>query len=96
MLSSTQRTSINRLTPKLSLCLRLRIGSGTGIFTRALLAHPKWKDSIANVKAVEPSEGMRDQFSKTVTDPRATVREGTFDRTAIEDGWADIIIIAQV
>ena len=35
-------------------------------------------------------------FSKTVTDPRVSVREGTFDTTGIEDGWADLVVIAQV
>ena len=39
---------------------------------------------------------MRSVFSKTVLDPRVSVREGTFDTTGIEDGWADVIIIAQV
>lgn len=73
-----------------------RIGAGTGIFTRALLAHPDWADAIKELRAVEPSAGMRDVFSKTVTDPRVSVREGTFDTTGVEDGWADLIIIAQV
>ncbi|THU89516.1 S-adenosyl-L-methionine-dependent methyltransferase [Dendrothele bispora CBS 962.96] len=73
----------------------LEIGAGTGIFTRALLVHPEWKDAIAQLKAVEPSSGMREVFAKTVTDKRATVQEGTFDNTGVEDGWADVIIIAQ-
>lgn len=74
-----------------------RIGSGTGIFTRALLAHPDWSGStIGQLRAVEPSEGMREQFSKTVTDARVTVAEGTFDRTGVEDGWADLVVVAQV
>lgn len=73
-----------------------RIGSGTGIFTRALLAHPKWRDSVAKLKAIEPSEGMRSQFSKSVTDGRVSISEGTFDNTGVEDGWADLIVIAQV
>ena len=46
--------------------IALRIGAGTGIFTRALLAHPEWSDSVAELKAVEPSQVMRDVFSKTV------------------------------
>ena len=73
-----------------------RIGSGTGIFTRALLAHPDWKDSVAELRAVEPSAGMREVFTKSVVDPRVSVREGTFDATGVEDGWADVVIIAQV
>ena len=78
--------------------IALRIGAGTGIFTRALLAHPEWSDSIAELKAVEPSQGMRDVFSKTVVevDPRVSIVEGTFDTTRAEDGWADLVVIAQV
>lgn len=72
-----------------------RIGSGTGIFTRALLASPAWSSDIKELRAIEPSEGMRNQFTKSVTDPRVSVHEGTFDTTGIEDGWADLIVIAQ-
>ena len=72
-----------------------RIGAGTGIFTRALLANPDWSSAIKELRAVEPSAGMRSVFSKAVTDPRVSVREGTFDTTGIEDGWADLIVIAQ-
>lgn len=78
----------------------VRIGSGTGIFTRAMLAHPSFAKSVKELKAVEPSEGMRNFFIKSTveTDPekRVSVREGTFDRTGIEDGVADMIVIAQV
>ena len=76
--------------------LSTRIGSGTGIFTRALLAHPDWKDAVKQLRAVEPSEGMRTQFNKTINDERVVCVEGTFDATSVEDGWADVIIIAQV
>jgi hypothetical protein len=51
---------------------------------------------VGQLKAIEPSEGMRDVFSKTVKDDRVTVAEGGFDNTGIEDGWADLIVIAQV
>ncbi len=74
----------------------IRIGSGTGIFTRALLANTEWATALAELKGVEPSEGMRTVFSKTVNDPRVSVSHGTFDKTDIPDAWADIIIIAQV
>ncbi|PCH38048.1 S-adenosyl-L-methionine-dependent methyltransferase [Wolfiporia cocos MD-104 SS10] len=73
----------------------VEIGSGTGIFTRALLAHPEWATSVKQLKAVEPSEGMREVFTKTVTDERVTVAEGTFDTTGVEDGWADLVVVAQ-
>lgn len=38
---------------------------------------------------------MRDQFNKTVHDPRVSCHNGTFDTTPVEDGWADAVIIAQ-
>ena len=73
-----------------------RIGSGTGIFTRALLAHIQWNAAIKQIKAIEPSEGMRSVFSQQVKDDRVTVAEGTFIATGIADSWADLVIIAQV
>ena len=73
-----------------------RIGSGTGLFTRALLAHPDWANSVKELRAIEPSAGMRDVFAKATTDPRVSVQAGTFDTTGVEDGWADLIVIAQV
>jgi len=73
-----------------------RIGSGTGIFTRALLAHAKWNPLIRELRAIEPSEGMREVFSRTVKDDRVTVSEGTFQSTGVEDGWADVVVSAQV
>ncbi|KAG6845321.1 hypothetical protein H0H87_010778 [Tephrocybe sp. NHM501043] len=59
----------------------IRIGAGTGIFTRALLAHPEWSADVKQIKAVEPSAGMREVFEKTVKDERATIQDGTFDNT---------------
>lgn len=73
----------------------VEIGAGTGIFTRALLAHPEWRDVIKELRAVEPSAGMREQFTKTVSDPRVSVAEGTFDATGVASGWADLVVIAQ-
>ena len=73
-----------------------RLGSGTGIFTRALLEHPTWNKRIKWLKAVEPSAGMREIFSKTVNDDRVSLSEGYFDATGVEDGWADLVVIAQV
>jgi len=72
-----------------------RIGSGTGIFTRALLAHIQWNVAIKQIKAIEPSEGMRFVFSQQVKDDRVTVAEGTFIATGIPDSWADLVVIAQ-
>ena len=39
---------------------------------------------------------MRQVFSETVLDERVFIVEGTFESTGVEDGWADIITIAQV
>ncbi|KZT67756.1 S-adenosyl-L-methionine-dependent methyltransferase [Daedalea quercina L-15889] len=73
----------------------VEIGAGTGIFTRALLAHPAFSSSIQSLDAVEPSAGMREVFVSSVQDPRATVSEGTFDTTGAADASADAIIVAQ-
>ncbi|KIK62559.1 hypothetical protein GYMLUDRAFT_42026 [Collybiopsis luxurians FD-317 M1] len=83
----------------------VEIGSGTGIFTRALLAHSEWKDDIKEIRAVDPSKGMRNHFEKSVIEQfnhgetevpvKITVAEGTFTSTGIEDGWADMIVMAQ-
>ena len=73
-----------------------RLGSGTRIFTKALLKHPTWNKRIKWLRAVEPSEGMRETFSKTVNDDRVSLSEGYFDATGVEDGWADLVVIAQV
>ena len=45
---------------------------------------------------MEPSEGMRETFSTRVQDPRVSTYEGTFERTGVEAGWADLVVIAQV
>ncbi|KAG0704241.1 S-adenosyl-L-methionine-dependent methyltransferase [Suillus ampliporus] len=73
----------------------VEIGAGTGIFTRGLLNHPEWATSIGALRAVEPSDGMRDFWTKAVKDDRATIVNGTFDNTGVEDGWADLIIVAE-
>ncbi|PPQ80173.1 hypothetical protein CVT24_006569 [Panaeolus cyanescens] len=77
----------------------VEIGAGTGIFTRALLAHPKWSSSIRTIKAIEPSSGMREVFTRTVTPLNTaidiTITEGTFQDTHVESGWADVVLIAQ-
>ncbi|KAG2151309.1 hypothetical protein DEU56DRAFT_752242 [Suillus clintonianus] len=78
-----------------SLQLAFRIGAGTGIFTRALLTHPEWATSIGALRAVEPSDDMRDFWMKSVKDDCAAITKGTFDNTGVEDGWADIVIIAE-
>jgi len=71
------------------------IGSGTGLFTRALLSHSRFGRSVAELCAVEPSAGMRDAFGKVVKDSRVSCREGTFETTGLETGWADLVVVAQ-
>ncbi|KAL1708260.1 S-adenosyl-L-methionine-dependent methyltransferase [Schizophyllum commune] len=79
----------------------LEVGAGTGIFTRALLAHPEWKDDVGELRAIEPAEGMRDQFIKSTVstvnnnNPKITVHDGHFSSLPVPDGWADLIVIAQ-
>ncbi|KAH7103902.1 S-adenosyl-L-methionine-dependent methyltransferase [Auriculariales sp. MPI-PUGE-AT-0066] len=75
----------------------LEVGAGTGIFTRALLAHPAWKDSVGALRAVEPSDDFRSvlESSTAGTDPRVKASKGTFDATGVPDGWADLIVVAQ-
>ncbi|EDR10637.1 uncharacterized protein LACBIDRAFT_317319 [Laccaria bicolor S238N-H82] len=63
-----------------------RIGVGTGIFTRALLAQPEWDSPVKEIRAIEPSEGTRSMFSKVVNDERISINQGTFDATGIESG----------
>ncbi|KAG6814380.1 hypothetical protein H0H92_010966 [Tricholoma furcatifolium] len=73
----------------------VEIGAGTGIFTRALLSHPRWSTDVKQIKAVEPSAGMREVFEKTVKDERVTIQDGTFDTTGVDEHWADLVVIAQ-
>ncbi|KAA1471123.1 S-adenosyl-L-methionine-dependent methyltransferase [Dentipellis sp. KUC8613] len=81
--------------PPLNIVERVPIGAGTGIFTRALLAHPEWSTSIQKLSALEPSAGMREVFAKSVSDERVTINEGFFDNTGVPDGQADLVVIAQ-
>lgn len=39
---------------------------------------------------------MRAQFEEGVKDTRVSCSEGTFDKTGASDGWADMVVIAQV
>ncbi|TFL07306.1 S-adenosyl-L-methionine-dependent methyltransferase [Pterulicium gracile] len=71
------------------------LGAGTGLFTRALLADPSWAQSVGTLKAVEPSQGMRDTFNAKTEDDRVSIQDGTFQQTNLPDGWADMVIIAQ-
>ncbi|THU89659.1 S-adenosyl-L-methionine-dependent methyltransferase, partial [Dendrothele bispora CBS 962.96] len=74
----------------------VEIAAGTGIFTRGLLNSPEWYSDIDELKAVEPSAGMRETFSKAITEDKVTLSEGTFESIGVPDGWADMIVIATV
>ncbi|KAF9242133.1 S-adenosyl-L-methionine-dependent methyltransferase [Melanogaster broomeanus] len=75
----------------------VEVGAGTGLFTRAFLAHDDGDETkIASLKAIEPSAGMRAVFKQKMTNDVVTISDGTFDNIpSVEDGWADLIIIAQ-
>jgi len=52
---------------------------------------------IASLRAIEPSSGMREVFKQRVSHERVSISDGTFDNVpTVENGWADLIIIAQV
>lgn len=52
---------------------------------------------IASLKAIEPSAGMREIFRQRVNHESVTISNGTFDNVpTVENGWADLVIIAQV
>lgn len=72
-----------------------RLGSGTGIFTRALLSHEQFSESIESITAIEPSDGMRKVFDKQTQDPRVVSKAGTFEETGLEDASADFVVTAQ-
>ncbi|KAI5117442.1 hypothetical protein M0805_007012 [Coniferiporia weirii] len=72
----------------------VEVGCGSGIFTRALLAHPEWSSSISELRCIDPNEGMRAVFAKTMKDARVSLFDGTFDNTGAPDGWADLIVSA--
>ncbi|KAF8744050.1 WD40 repeat-like protein, partial [Rhizoctonia solani] len=71
------------------------LGSGTGLFTRALLNHPTFGQAVGELRAIEPSEGMRETFNKRTSDSRVSCLPGDFLKTGVEDGWADLVVIAQ-
>ncbi|KAG6370096.1 S-adenosyl-L-methionine-dependent methyltransferase [Boletus reticuloceps] len=74
----------------------VEIGAGTGLFTRTLLSDEDNATRIASLKAIEPSAGMREVFKQRVSHESVSISDGTFDNVpSVENGWADLIIIAQ-
>ena len=39
---------------------------------------------------------MRNVFGQKVKDDRISISEGYFDATGVENGWADLVVMAQV
>ena len=77
----------------------LEIGSGTGIFTRALLERTSGNE-IEALTAAEPSEGMRKTCAESLTDELVKGRDvkvvdGTFEHIDAEDNSFHLIAIAQ-
>ncbi len=65
----------------------LDLAAGTGKLTRALIA------AGARVTAVEPLPAMRQMLQQRL--PEATVMEGTAERIPVEDGFVDLVTVAQ-
>jgi len=65
----------------------LEIGAGTGIFTRQIT------DRDANVVAVEPVPGMRQQLLDEL--PSVDVRDGTAEALPERDNSYDTVVVAQ-
>jgi SAM-dependent methyltransferase len=65
----------------------LDLGAGTGKLTRLL--HGRGLDVVA----VEPSEGMREQLSRSVED--VPVFAGTAEEIPLSDGSVDVVLVAQ-
>jgi hypothetical protein len=51
---------------------------------------------VGKITAVEPSEGMRAIFEKSVQDERVSCQNGSFENTGITNHSADLVVVAQV
>jgi len=65
----------------------VELGSGTGKFTRLLLAQG------AHITAVEPVKGMREKFNQIL--PDVPILEGSADSIPLSNSSADAVIAAQ-
>ncbi|TCN43387.1 methyltransferase family protein [Rhodococcus sp. SMB37] len=65
----------------------LDLGAGSGQLTRSLIEH------IPNVVAVEPSVGMREEF--TLALPDTPVHAGSAERIPLDDESVDAVLVAQ-
>lgn len=53
-------------------------------------------DAVGKMTAVEPSEGMRNIFTGSITDERVSCQNGSFENTGVSDQSADLVVVAQV
>ena len=65
------------------------VGAGTGKLTRVLL------ETGAEVVAVEPMAGMREQLRRSVPHPELEVVDGTAEHLPVADGSLDAVTAAQ-
>ncbi|KAL0489188.1 methyltransferase [Acrasis kona] len=83
-------------------CKVVELGAGTGIFTRCLINADRG-DQIESILSVEPSEGMREGFKKSVLDPQkfntkgktVDIAHGLFTEIPVSDESVDVVAIAQ-
>ncbi|GAA96953.1 uncharacterized protein L969DRAFT_96844 [Mixia osmundae IAM 14324] len=81
----------------------IELGPGTGIFTRMLLHPPNEvgltaSGHIGSILAVEPAEGMRQDFERNTHAPQGielSIKDGSFTEIPAEDSSADAVVIAQ-
>ncbi|TCD68541.1 hypothetical protein EIP91_010466 [Steccherinum ochraceum] len=84
----------SKLTKKENLNIA-EMGAGTGLLTRALLAHPQWNAAISSYKCTDPIQGMRDVFSQAIQDARVSISDGRFEESQdIPSEWADAVLAA--
>ena len=79
---------VQRLVGRVGLCQErpvVEVGAGTGIFARQLVA------AGARVIAIEPNAEMRRQIQHDSIE----CRDGSFERTGLEDGCTDWVVAAQ-
>lgn len=77
----------------------VELGSGTGIFSRALLKTAEDAGKLGQLTAVEPAEGMRKGFQDKLFDEgvpasvkgKVEVVDGTFEKIPLGDASADLV-----
>ncbi|KAJ3152418.1 hypothetical protein HDU86_005598 [Geranomyces michiganensis] len=80
--------AIPKLAAKPSSCTVLDLAAGTGKMTRLLQPY-----NFSRLVAVEPAQGMREQFAKVV--PGVEILDGTSTAIPLPDATCDAVIVAQ-